>query len=112
MLLIDYLTLGSPDGLSTVTLSDFGTVTNADTEKLVRQTASNDHPKNPTIEPADLGMAPGVHMSYRDASFTTDVYGGIQENVFVYVQFILYNDVPAAKRQQIIDSVLASYQWT
>lgn len=108
----DHLTLAAPDGVSSVTLSDFGTVTDADTEKLVRQAAAADRPRNPTVEPADLGTAPGVHLAYHDGQFDVDYYGAIMENTFVYVQFTQYTEVPAAKQQEVIDSVLASFRWT
>ena len=107
----NYLTVSSDDGLSTVTLSDFGTVTEADTEKYLRQTVRQEEPENARSEAADLGTAPGLHLSWHDDTFQNDVYGAILENTYVYVWFTQYTDLPAAERQRNIDSALASFRW-
>lgn len=109
-------TAGQRDGTSTITLSarvSFGSTL----DELARLTMNGAGRKGVTrrLPDTELAGVPAYHIKdtakNRDSPWWFDYYGAVYDDQVVGVSINLETDLPEAEREEIRDSVLASFRW-
>jgi len=102
----------SGPGRSAITLAEVPAFGNTNLGRvagvLARNVAQDRRPKR--MEETTLDGVPVFHLEGQlDQTFWFAGYGGIRDDTVVYVRFDL--DTPPAKSRQVVESVLATWQW-
>ncbi|GAB2445948.1 hypothetical protein GCM10027062_28730 [Nocardioides hungaricus] len=100
-----------PKTVSTIILSDLMAVRDQPLAGQVR-IALKSTPQLKVQEPVEIAGVKWYHLAGRDDQYATlDSFGTIYNDSEAVIDFSLDNDLSADKKQQIIDSVLATVEW-